>query len=81
MADPKITTVKWTGTDFPPNVQIDESTGVITGESDTVGESTLAVEVETNYGKATGTISLHVEQGEEEPDPDPEPDPEPEPEP
>lgn len=56
-----LTSVKWTATDLPSGLTINESTGVISGTpSVQPGTYTATIKVVTNYGEDTKTISIVV---------------------
>lgn len=57
---PKITRVKWSAVNIPWGVVFDELTGTFTGRPDDIGEYTIPVTVETNYGIDTKNVKMQV---------------------
>ena len=47
---PKITRVRWSASNLPWGVSFDEGTGTFSGTPEDIGEYTIPVTVETNYG-------------------------------
>lgn len=58
---PKITRVRWSAENIPWGLVFDENTGVFSGKPDDIGEYTVPVTVETNYGKDTQDVKFVVE--------------------
>ena len=50
---PKITRVRWSASSIPWGLTFNEQTGTFSGTPEDVGEYTVPVTVETNYGKDT----------------------------
>lgn len=57
---PKITRVKWSAVNIPWGVVFDELTGTFTGRPEDIGEYTIPVTVETNYGIDTKNVKMQV---------------------
>lgn len=55
---PKITRVRWSAENIPWGLVFDENTGVFSGKPDDIGEYTVPVTVETNYGKDTKNVII-----------------------
>ena len=57
---PKITRVRWSARNIPWGIIFDENTGVFSGKPEDIGEYTVPVTVETNYGKDTKNVKIVV---------------------
>ncbi|MBQ6664066.1 MAG: putative Ig domain-containing protein [Synergistaceae bacterium] len=57
---PKITRVKWSAKNLPYGMEFSEVTGTFFGKPEVVGEYTVPVTVETNYGKDTKDIKIVI---------------------
>ena len=55
---PKITRVRWSASNVPWGVVFDELTGTFTGKPEDIGEYTIPVTVETNYGTDTKDVTI-----------------------
>lgn len=57
---PRITKVRWSAQNLPWGISFNEKTGTFTGSPEDVGEYTVPVTVETNYGKDTEDVKIIV---------------------
>ena len=58
-----VTRSAWTATNLPPGLTLSE-TGKLTGTPTTTGNYTCTVQVTTNWGTATRTITITVQAAE-----------------
>ena len=58
---PKITKVRWSAQNVPWGLSFNEKTGTFSGTPEDIGEYTVPVTVETNYGKDTKDVKIIVE--------------------
>ena len=57
---PKITRVRWSAQNVPWGISFNEKNGTFSGAPEDVGEYTVPVTVETNYGKDTKDVKIIV---------------------
>lgn len=56
----KVTSVSWQGSNIPVGITLTAGTGTFIGTPTVEGQSSVDVEVTTNYGKAEGSIQVNV---------------------
>jgi len=62
---PRITRVRWSASSIPWGMTFNEQTGTFKGTPEDVGEYTVPVTVETNYGRDTKDVIVKVKEKEE----------------
>ena len=55
-----VSRVRWTATGLPEGCALNENSGIITGTPTTVGDYTVNLSVENNWGTAVGSLVIHV---------------------
>ena len=58
-----VSSVTWSATGLPDGCTLGEHTGIITGTPTTTGDYTVNLTAESNWGTATGSITIYVKDG------------------